>query len=1417
MKQQPYNHLKIEKKWQKAWEAKDIYKTSNNSKKKPYYVLDMFPYPSGQGLHVGHPRGYIGSDVFARMKRMQGFNVLHPMGFDAFGLPAEQYAIQTGKHPSIITKAAIARYKKQLEIIGFSYDWSREVQTIDPEYYKWTQWIFLQIYDSWYDKKKNKARSVAELVTIFEKSGNSDVDAFCDADVKVFSAKEWKAFSEKQKQDMLMKYRLAYEGYAEVNWCAELGTVLANDEVLEKDGKLVSERGDYPVERKSMRQWFMRITAYADRLISGLDLVDFADSTKETQKNWIGKSEGSEITFNIVIPKRKILIGTRNEAKFQMVKNCFPTMEGIELISLNDIPAVDDSALVEGSDFRENARMKAKFYFEKTGIPTISTDNVFWVEKWPKDNGVIVHMRKEANPESERATDDEVVAYFDTWIEKHGPSKAHFIFALAYADHKGVQETESTQREYILQNKTVKDFPAGYPMEHFLKDAKTGEFKREQKDEIRYDKLIEKLKDAADLWLGAKKQMTVFTTRVDTLFGVTYVVLAPEHKLVQELLQNCENKKEVEKYIEIVKNKIQEERTESKEKTGVELKGVYAINPANGEHVPVWIADYVLASYGTGAVMAVPAHDERDFEFAKKYNLPVKYVINPVFVRGDVVGKTDFQEKQKIVSIVEDGKGNVLTINWGSKLGGRLFLGGTVEKGESPQQTALRELAEETGYTDAEVLHVSEETFDYKYFALSKNIAYQAFTKFVHVKLRSLEKKEVALEENEKDKFTVEWISYNQAGKEVVEVLHNYAFNKYILNQCFTGYGVLDRSARFDGLTSEQAKKEITKFVGGKFVTKYKMRDAIFARQRYWGEPIPLIHKNNGTTIQEEKLPLTLPNVKSYAPTQTGESPLAGISNWVNLVDPTYDKKKTKYIIFDFDGVIGDTYKLNLKARIVAGWASNMEESIRYSLDYFSTRPHHAKGHSYTKEEIKDLVDRCKLFGQVILEGGIPLFDGFVKEIKKIKNAKIAIVSSGTKNYIIPGMKKTGIKIDGIQTYEDSLSKEDKIEYFAKKWKVDVKDIYYVTDANSDVYELENLLDREKIIGCSWGYLGKEKLLETLPEDQILNKFGDIHKVFEPKMVRRETNTMPGWAGSSWYFLRYMDPKNKKALVGEKEIKYWKNVDMYVGGTEHNTGHLLYARFWHKFLYDIGVAKTEEPFKALRHQGMIGGADGRKMSKRWGNVVNPDDVVKTYGADTLRVFEMFLGPFEGSLPWSTEGIIGSRRFIERVWRLGERVLSENYKKTNDALTTILHKTIKKVTEDIQSFNFNTAVSSMMIFVNEAEKEKELSIKDFKLFLAILAPFASHMADELWQQTGEKTSIHLAPWPKYNQKFLIESSVTIAVQINGKMRGTITAPVDATQDAIVARVHAQSTFDAYLKDKEIKKIIYVNGKLISFVV
>ncbi len=856
-----YDHKKIEKKWQKEWEKNGVYKTLNPGKSKKMYVLDMFPYPSGVGLHVGHPRGYIGSDIYARMKRMEGYNVLHPMGYDAFGLPAEQYALQHKIHPRKAVEENVKTFKHQLSIIGMSYDWSKEVNTTDPKYYKWTQWIFLEIYNSWYDKTKNKARKIDELISIFEKSGNGKVNAVCNINTEIFNAKEWKAFSKLEKQSVLMKYRLAYEGYSEVNWCKELGTVLANDEIVTDDkGNIVSERGGYPVEKKSMRQWFMRITAYADRLISGLDNLLWSDSIKEIQKNWIGKSEGSLVKFSV------------------------------------------------------------------------------------KNNS---------------------------------------------------------------------------------------------------------------------EKIEVFTTRIDTIFSGTFLVIAPEHNFIQKNKSIITNYSEVEKYLEEVKNKTDEDRMNKDNKTGVELKGVSVINPATNKEMPVWVADFVLGSYGTGAVFA-DAHDKRDFDMAKKYNIPLSVSIKP---DNDVI----FERVKK-------------------------------------------------------------------------------------------------------------------------------------LEECFEGKGILFNSGEFDGMTSDEARSKITEWLSTKNLAsktiKYKMRDAIFARQRYWGEPIPLKHDKDRliTDLKLKNLPLELPNVKSYEPIGTGESPLAGVKSWI-------------------------------------------------------------------------------------------------KE----------------------------------------------------------------------------------------GY---------------------------------ETNTMPGWAGSSWYFLRYMDPINGKVFAAKKNIDYWNIVDMYVGGAEHATGHLLYSRFWNNFLYDMGYVPFREPFKRLKNQGMILATDGRKMSKRWNNVINPDDIVDNYGADTLRVYEMFMGPFDQSLPWSTESIIGSRRFIDKVCKLKEKTTEI---KSDLELEKVLHKTIKKVTEDIESMNFNTAISSMMILVNEMEKAENVSIKDFKMFLQILAPFAPHITEELWSNLGEKKSIHKSPWPKWDKKKIVDDTIKIAVQVNGKVRGEIIISLDESEESIKNIALKEEKVIPWIEGKEIKRVIYVKGRIVNIVV
>ncbi len=798
-----YNHKEIEPKWQKYWSKKGIYKSKDpttrsarSGQEKKSYVLDMFPYPSGEGLHVGHPKGYIATDIYSRYKKMSGHSILHPMGWDAFGLPAENYAIKTKTHPRQAVEKNIKRYKEQLSIIGFNYDWSREINTTDPAYYKWTQWIFLQMY----------------------------------------------------------KKGLAFQSNDPINWCPSCQTGLANEDL--DDGKC--ERCGSVVEKRPMRQWVLKITDYAERMLKDLDTLDWPESVKESQRNWIGKSEGAEINFK-----------------------------------------------------------------------TTRGDN-----------------------------------------------------------------------------------------------------------------------------------FSVFTTRPDTIFGATYLVLSPEHPFIQKNQKNITNFAEVAEYVSKAKNKTEIERTSvGKEKTGVEVIGIKVTNPATQEEIPVWVADYVLASYGTGAIMAVPAHDERDFEFAKKYNLPIKEVVT--------------------------------------------------SDGSIP----------------------------------------------------------------------------------------------------FTGSGKLINSEQFNGQDSDMAKKAITEFAGGKMVTKYKLRDWVFSRQRYWGEPIPLIHceKCGVVAVPEKDLPVKLPDVKNYAPTGTGESPLAAIEKWVNVKCP-----------------------------------------------------------------------QCK----------------------------------------------------------------------------------------------------------SW--------------------------------AKRETNTMPQWAGSCWYYLRYIDPKNKKALVDPKKEKYWAPVDVYVGGAEHATRHLIYARFWHKFLLDIGVVSTLEPFTKLYNVGLILAEDGRKMSKRYGNVINPDDVVNTYGADTFRIYEMFMGPFTQSSSWDTKSIMGSRRFVERIWRLSEKVVPKTTEQ-NKKLETLLHATIKKVGSDIETFSFNTAISSLMILSRELEEAKEISAADYKTFLQLIAPFAPHVADELWVTQKNKKSIHESEWPVFDPAKIVTDTMKIVIQVNGKVRDEFEITPGAEEDRVKEMALSRDVVKKWLNGAIPARVIYVKGKLVNIVI
>ena len=984
---QKYNHQEVEKKWKKNWEKSEIYKTKETEGKPKYYVLDMFPYPSGAGLHVGHPKGYIATDIVARMKMMQGFNVLHPMGWDAFGLPAENYALKNKVHPSDGTAKNVATFKKQLGLLGFTYDWDREVNTTDPKYYKWTQWIFLQMF----------------------------------------------------------KKGLAFESFAPINWCPDCKTGLANEDL---EGGLC-ERCGSEIERKPMRQWVLRITDYAEKLLAGLDtLTAWPEHIKKMQSDWIGKSEGAEISFNVLFdvnsknktPNFLILHGRNGSPDtytFPWLKSQLES-KGYKV----QAPLLPNTS-EPNDDEQTNFVLKNCYFDENTVIIGHSFGGIVslrLLERGIKVNKVVLLCTPFSGEFLDKKERLSVTQACKKGFDFEKIKQGALNFGLLYDTTDYVVPMSDGEAFSKLLNEPLVKIKGKEPHLSGVQEL--------------------------EVLSAILPSIKVFTTRPDTLFGATYMVVAPEHPLIKEKLEKISNRKEVEEYLEKAKSKSDLERTElQKEKTGVELKGLKGVNPVNGVELPIFVADYVLYGYGTGAIMSVPAHDERDWEFAKKYDLPIVAVVN---------SDLDVEEKP------------------------------------------------------------------------------------------------------------------------------------------FTSEGMAINSDFLNSLPTPEAKKKMITWLEEKGIgqgkIQYKLRDWVFSRQRYWGEPIPLVNceKCGWVPVPESELPLELPNVKNYEPSGTGESPLAIIEDWVNTSCP------------------------------------------------------HCNG-----------------------------------------------------------------------------------------------------------------------------------------------------------PAKRETNTMPQWAGSCWYYLRYEDPHNENELVGKDKEKYWSPIDLYVGGAEHATRHLIYARFWHKFLFDIGVVNYDEPFTRLQNVGLILAEDGRKMSKRWNNVINPDEVVAEYGADAMRLYEMFMGPFDQPCAWNTKGVVGVRRFLDRVWALSEKI-SEDFS-IDKNVTTKIHQTIKKVTEDIALLHFNTAISSMMELVNEMNGVENISKDDFVLLIKLLSPFAPHMSEELWSALGNKDSIFESIWPQYDASLAQNTEITLAVQINGKLRDTLVVNADISEDEAKSVVIASEKVQKWLEGKEPKKIIYVKGKLISIVI
>jgi leucyl-tRNA synthetase len=1149
----PYDHTKIEKKWQKYWESKKIFSakdggkntkklfrpatsnTSNNSKK--FYSLIEFPFASGEGLHVGHIRSNTAMDVISHKRRMQGYNVLYPIGWDSFGLPTENYAIKTGKQPALITKINTLNFKRQLKSLGFSFDWSREIDTSDPKYYKWTQWIFLQ----------------------------------------------------------LLKHGLAYKKKLAINWCPKDLIGLANEEVV--DGKC--DRCGTPVEKREKEQWMLAITKYAERLHKDLDETDFLEKIKIQQRNWIGKSEGAEIEFPLVLKDGKqrfvLLHGFEGGAD----RNFFPWLKKMleERGYTVECPQLPSTMNPSEAEQVEHV-LKNCHFDEHTVIIGHSLGAVVAMKALMKLNKPISGLLV-------------VAAAIDPAF--HGADSRPFWKKFTW-DYDFDQIKKLTGGRIAIISDTQEKMRSRYLKEL---SEKLGAFLIETKAaEEHFTATVE-----PDVLRGVTAYSKVFTTRPDTLYGVTYIVLAPENFWVQELLPRISNKAEVEKYIADVKKKTDIERTAiEKEKTGVELKGITALHPLTQKEIPVWIADYVLADYGTGAVMAVPAHDERDYAFAKKYKLQIKNVIEPLERKttGDDAFRSDMpiSERNAAVCVIKHwSEDKYLGVRW-KKTGWQAFVVGGIEPGEDVKTAAIREAQEETGYQNFEFEKELGGIIHSQFYQVVKKE--NRFAHFHPVVLKLKDSTQLPVAEHEKELQEAVWLSPKEFDSFITHPDMRIVWERAKGNFCYSGEGLMTNSEKFDGQMSHDIMKEITEEAGGEWVTKFKLRDWVFSRQRYWGEPIPVIHceKCGVVPLKENDLPLKLPPIKNYKPTETGESPLATISKWVNVKCPN-----------------------------------------------------------------------CK---------------------------------------------------------------------------------------------------------------GK---------------------------ARRETDTMPNWAGSSWYYLRYVDPKNGKAFADTKKLDYWTPVDWYNGGMEHTTLHLLYSRFWHKFLYDLKLVPSKEPYQKRTSHGLILAAGGEKMSKSKGNVVNPDAIVKTVGADALRVYEMFMGPFDQHIAWDENGIVGTRRFIEKVWRLQEKVGGKNESdvtkieggNSGEFSDASVHKTIKKVSEDIEAMHFNTAVSAMMILVNEMEKASSISRGQYETLIQLVAPFAPHVAEEIWQILGNKKSIFTSEWPVFNPALVIEATTKIIVQINGKTRASFESKAGITEEEAKNMALNMPEIKKWTENKEIKKMIFVKGRLLNIVV
>ena len=1393
-----YNHKKVEKYWQKKWKDEKLYKTGDKQDKPKYYILDMFPYPSGDGLHVGHPKGYIATDILARMKMMQGYNVLHPMGWDAFGLPAENYAIKNKVHPKIATEKNIKIFKNQLEKLGFTYDWDKEINTTDPKFYRWTQWIFLQMF----------------------------------------------------------KKGLAYESYEPINWCPGCQTGLANEDL--EDGKC--ERCGSEIEQKPMRQWVLKITDYADRMLKDLDkLSDWENSIKEMQKNWIGRSEGASVKFNIRSKKlqfNKIYLATGNKSKIERFKKLcnkiYPDIKVEQVPKIIDVEETKDSAV-------ENAVDKIAVYKNKYDCPVIAGDTAVFFNN-EEFNPTHVKRICLKNKQEKNLTQDEIsemmVEFYKNIARKNGGEKEfYYEDGWALLMPNGTIKKTSYKREYVLTTKEIGERKIYFPMCSLYYSKTTGKRSAEQLDDDYFEEFNCQIEAINYLF---EDKIEVFTTRPDTLFGCTYMVVSPEYKIIKNNKSQITNYKEVEKYIESAKMKSEIDRADdTKEKTGVELKGIKAINPANKEGIPIFVADYVLSGYGTGAIMAVPAHDERDFEFAKKYNLEIRQVVAPHFIdynNPHIKGKEVISRKVVHCVIKHWKKDEIIILDW-KKQPWKTFITGGIRKEEDMIDAAIREIKEETGYKNIKFIKKIGWEFHSEFFASHKNINRYACCQGLYFELENGDQNEIS--EEEKNKHKVVWTNFNKVKEKLTSDDIKIMWDKLQDGEtAFTGEGVNINSDFPDEVLGNTDKKKVNCIIihGSSFNDKEKLaQGASPINKRNWIPIIKMKLEKRGIETDTPLMPKNWePNYndwkKEFEKLKINENSIlighsaggAFLVRWLGetkrkikkliLVAPAWssetipeDEPKFLWNFYEF----GIDKKIKERVNEIIIFVSNDErDTIKKSVEVYS------KKLNITPIVLNSRGHFCVSGNSINKE-----FFELSEEILKVK----CFDSEGinTSSDFLNGLKTNEAKEKMIKWLEKNEVGKKSINYKLKDW-VFSRQRYWG--------EPIPIIHCKK---CGAVAVPEKDLPVKLPEVKNYEPSGtgesplvNIKKWVNTKCpkcnepAKRETNTMPQWAGSSWYYLRYIDPKNDEVLVNKEKEKYWSPIDFYVGGAEHATRHLIYARFWHKFLYDIGVVNYEEPFKKLRHVGLIMAEDGRKMSKRWGNVINPDEIVEKYGADSMRVYEMFMGPFSQPCAWNTNGLIGARKFINKIYEYFEKN-KEQLKKGNEMSDTtpkvksLLHKTIKKVTEDIKEFKFNTAISQMMIFLNSFYKTYDYDYKkggaqitretdgflrgsDFKKFLKLLAPFAPFMAEELWLRLENKKSIFKQKWPEYNPELIKDEIINLAIQINGKFRGTIEVEADISEDEAKNIALENEKIIKWIENKKIIKTIFIKGRLINFI-